>query len=677
VEAGCPIWVCVVARPAFGRGRTAWASRAAKQQQITLPPLETAAAIELARRLLSPAENVPQSALARLADRTLGIPMLLVELVRGLKRDGLVRKAEKGQSWFLATDELERLPDLPLVQWLSSRETESLPPDLLAHARLASVLGVEFSSEEIEGVLQELERGGGAAETQLDAGIGVRRLVESGILARHRGGRVGFRHALLRDTVYQAVPQTQREATHRAAFDYFRRHEQLPEATRLPQMAFHAARSGLKEEAGGLFLALASRTAARHAYLDAELLYKNALENFSATNVDGLITAGQGRGLMRFRLGRYEDALKDFEATIERARQAGNLAAVVAMLLDEGIVLDWMSDWPRSAAVSDEAVALVAAHEELRTPLVSARLLMAQGRTLMRSEKVAESLETLRAAVKVAEPLGDEGYEPYTQSLTMLGWSIALLGRFDEADEATARCLEAFEAHNDMAGIAATLQNRAITSFLTNRIDRVLSDFKRILQIAREYGYAISESTVMRDLGEVYFMIGQPEEAEPYTRRAMELFKKTVGEGSRTESCEAMLVRQKWFAGDMEGASELLKALITRQTEAEAAGRSNALLLPSERVVIDGVALGLRGAPDAEFDELIAKGRALAMQAMDILELMETKALSALRAGRREDGVRLLEAALADAEQNAKLTSDRLRRQIQRATEAPPLAARG
>ena len=39
VEAGCPIWVCVVGRPAFGRGRTAWASRAAKHQQITLPPL--------------------------------------------------------------------------------------------------------------------------------------------------------------------------------------------------------------------------------------------------------------------------------------------------------------------------------------------------------------------------------------------------------------------------------------------------------------------------------------------------------------------------------------------------------------------------------------------------------------------------------------------------------------
>src|SRR5204862_7124404 len=152
------------------------------------------------------------------------------------------------------------------------------------HARLASMLGVEFSADDLEGVLGELERVGAGAETQLDASIGLRRLSESGILVRHRGGRVGFRHALLRDTVYQAVPPPQREAIHRAAFDYFRRQEHLPETSRLPQMAFHAARSGLKEQAGTLYLDLAARTAARHAYLDAELLYKNALDNFPETN---------------------------------------------------------------------------------------------------------------------------------------------------------------------------------------------------------------------------------------------------------------------------------------------------------------------------------------------------------------------------------------------------------
>ena len=42
------------------------------------------------------------------------------------------------------------------------------------------------------------------------------------------------------------------------------------------------------------------------------------------------------------------------------------------------------------------------------------------------------------------------------------------------------------------------------------------------------------------------------------------------------------------------------------------------------------------------------------MQAQDIVELMEMKALSALRGGRRDDGIRLLEEALAEAERNAK-----------------------
>jgi len=442
-------------------------------------------------------------------------------------------------------------------------------------------------------------------------------------------------------------------------------------------MAFHASRSGLKEQAGALYLDLAGRTAARHAYLDAELLYKNAIENFPEANVAGQISAGQGRALMRFRLGRYEDSLKDFTAAIEKAHQANNLAAVAAMLLDEGIVLDWASDWPGSRKVSEEAITLVKAHEELRTPLVNARLLMAEGRSYMRQEKIPEAIDTLRRAVQAAEPLGDEGYEPFTQSLSMVGYSAGILNRFDEAEEAMSRCLEVFEAHGDMVGIAATLQNRAITSFLTNRIDRVLSDFKRISQIAREYGYPMSEATVNRDLGEVYFMIGQPEEAEPYTRRAIDMFKRTIGGGSRAESCEGLLVRLKWVAGDLEAAAELLNVLNARQAAAEAAGQTNALVLPTERVILDAVAHGLRGATDAEFDVLIAKGRELAMQAMDMVELYEMKAVSALRAGRRADGIRLLEEALAEADKNAQLTSDRLRRQLDRATAAAPIAAQG
>ena len=76
-EAGCPIWICVVGRPSFGRGRTDWAGRAAARREITLPALEPAAAAELARRLLlARRERAGDARWRCLAARTEGIPLL-------------------------------------------------------------------------------------------------------------------------------------------------------------------------------------------------------------------------------------------------------------------------------------------------------------------------------------------------------------------------------------------------------------------------------------------------------------------------------------------------------------------------------------------------------------------------------------------------------------------------
>jgi hypothetical protein len=55
---------------------------------------------------------------------------------------------------------------------------------------------------------------------------------------------------------------------------------------------------------------------------------------------------------------------------------------------------------------------------------------------------------------------------------------------------------------------------------------------------------------------------------------------------------------------------------------------------------------------------------------------MEWKALSAVRARRRDEGVALLKETLAEAEKSARLTLDRLRRQLVLAGEVvvPPPA---
>jgi tetratricopeptide (TPR) repeat protein len=674
-EAGTAIWVLVVARPSFGSARTGWAGRAEARHAVTLPALEPAAAAELARRLLQPVETIPARALERLAERTMGVPLLLVELCRGLKRDGVVRKTDKG-TWVLATDELDRLPDLPLVQWLASRETESLSPDLLAHARLAAVLGSEFSADDVDGVIQELERAGILPETPLDASIGVRRLSESGILSRHRGGRVAFRHSLLRDTVYQSVPAAERESIHRAAYEYYRRQDALPDVARLPPMAFHAARSGLKAEAARLFLGLAGRASARHAYLEAELLYRDALANLEEADVLARIEGNRGLGLMRFRLGRQDDALKNFAEALDLTAKVDARAARVALLLDDGILLDWVMDWPKSRARSEEADAMVTADPSLATPTVMPRLYMARGRTQMRQNQFAEALVTFRQAIEAAEKVGDAGYEALTQSMLMMAFAAGNAARYDEADEAIARCIQIQEEHGDMIGAASALQNRCVTSFLTSNVDRFVADMERIIQIAREYGFAMSEAMAVRDLAELTFVLGRMDDALPRARRGREMYLQELGQMSRmTFAAEVQIARIAAYQSDFATAEEITRRVIAGQTEAQASGRNDALFVEGERILLDAVDFFLRGEDDAKFDALVSRGRELQLQAPDIVEVMEWKALSALRGGRRPEGLEFLERALEAAK--GTIAFDRVRRRSESAhaeVAAPRLA---
>ena len=169
-EAAVPLFVCALARPAFAESRGAFGERAAHREEHRLQALVPEFAAELCRRLLAPAENVPAAAIDRLVQRTQGVPLLLVELVRGLKRDGVVRKRMRGDSWFVASDELDKLPDSPLIEWLADRELSTLPAELAAHARLVALLGGEFGAEEVDGIVTQLDAQGMAADFPLDAG---------------------------------------------------------------------------------------------------------------------------------------------------------------------------------------------------------------------------------------------------------------------------------------------------------------------------------------------------------------------------------------------------------------------------------------------------------------------------------------------------------------------------
>jgi hypothetical protein len=554
-EAEAPIWACVLARPSFETGRPNWAERCAERQPIRLGPLSDESASALCRTLLLPAENVPADAIQTLTARTHGIPLLLVELVRALRGAGLIRQNNRTQAWYLATDELNRLPDLPLVEWLATRELESLPPDLAAHARLAAALGPEFRSSEIIGVVQELERGGSAQAFPLDPAVATQRLLANGILIVRRYGQLSFRHALVREAVYKWVPEPLRLAIHEAALRFYRAEGcDLPESERLPLFAFHAARSGHRDEALSAFLTLAERARARHAYLDAELMYTQALEQVSGEGQAVRMSAHRGRGLMRYRLGRYEDSCKDFGTARETARQLKDSSTEIEVLLDEATALDWADEYRRSNELVEKAKALA---ENATTPLIEARLLMGLGRASFRFSRDAEAAQLLDQAAERAEALGDAGYETFVISLLLNGYVLATLGRLAESERAFDRVIPLCAERGDKLHLGAAVGNRFMLWTCRNDKARLIADLEHLLGISREMGNGRMEQQAHFYLGVFQRWLHNFEEAEKHARRAVEIDERRFGEAARPES-RLLLARVLAARGDSAAARAIL-----------------------------------------------------------------------------------------------------------------------
>jgi len=658
-EEHSPIWVCVLSRPSFEAARPSWAERCAERSRVVLGPLAQDGASALCRSLLAPAENVPAAAIQLLVERTQGVPIQIVELVRALKDRGLVRQNSRTGTSYLATDELGVIPDLPLVEWLAARELESLPQDLAAHARLAALLGADFVPEEIAGVLAELERDGGAGSFPLDASVATQWLLTRGVLVERRRDQLTFRHALVRDAVYKSAPESMRRPIHQAAFRFYGDGCLLPPHQRLSRLAFHAAQSGRADVASDCYFALAEQAQSRHAYLDAESMYTRALEQIAPEASPRRLAVFRGRALMRYRLSRYEDACQDFELAREVAHQLGDLESEVEILLDEATALDWADEYRRSKELVERADLMARDHQ---SPLIEARILMGLARSCVRFNSYERAAELYNLAADKAEQLGDAAYETYVISLLHNGYVLASLGRLDESENAFNRVIPLCEQRGDKLHLGAAVGNRFMLWTCRNEEDKLLADLHRLLQICREMGNGRMEQQAHFYLGLFLRWLDELGEAEKHARRAMEIDKTRLGEAARAESA-LLLARVLAAANNAKGARDILDQIQARRALAQERKDKEFEFLPGEQIFFSMVDLATREATENEWELLQA--RALkCLTGQDLLEFLEMRGRAAQRGQARDAAVRAFKAAVALAAQVPNVMLKRLESEL-------------
>ncbi|HEU4383202.1 MAG TPA: protein kinase [Anaeromyxobacteraceae bacterium] len=665
-EGGAPILVLALARPAFRDARPAFGERAARFGSLPLAPLPAGAAADLCRLLLLPAENVPERAVERLVARSQAVPMLLVELVRGLKREGLVRRREEG-AWYLATDELERVPDLPLLDWLAERELSALPEDLAAHARLAALLGDEFTLPEVSGVLAQLEKAGLATPFPHDAQAGTRRLLGAGLLVTHRGDRIGFRSGLLREAVARSLAPPQAVAIHQAAFRYYRGAFALPEALRQPRLARHAEACGEEAEAAAIHLGLAEGQRARQSYLEAEIHYSRALRLLPPAQARSRLLALRGRGLMRYRIGRYQDSIADLSAARDLAAELSDAGAQVECLLDEATALDWMNDYSGSME-RVEAARLLCGPDP--SPLTRGRLRLAEGRGLFRAGRWPEASAALEDAALRGKALGDQGYETLVIALLLLAVVLPNLSRIDEAEAVVAQGLELCQQRGDQLHLGGFLNNRRNLWVARRDLMHALEDVQRFMRTGRELGMVSIEYFGEYNLGELHYQAGQFEAALPHVARAVEIERRHP-EVSPGPVGLLLAARVAAARGDAGEARDRLAEVDEALRRAREEGRPGGELSPSQEVLRAMVDLASRPAspsPDDAWQALLARSRQVSVE-QEPIELQLLRGLSAIRAGRREAGERALRAALRLAASLPNVMEPWVRRELGRLRE--------
>jgi serine/threonine protein kinase len=652
-----PLWVCAFGRPSFADSRPTWGQRAAAAHVERLGPLDMDSAAELARHLLSPATNVPEPVIKRLVERAQAMPLLLIDLVRGLRAEGLVRTQVGGVS-YVATEVIDRLPDSPLVEWIAGRELDQLSSDLAAHARLVSLLSAEITVEEVQGVLLTMDRD--LAEAfPMDARVGIERLKQMRLLVQHRSGRYSFRNAILREAVAKTVGEAQSTPIHRAALAYYRS-EALPDSIRLPRLAWHAAQAGERVLAATTYLGLAESARGWHNYLEADLLYTHALAQLPAGDEDRRLLALKGRGIARYRLGRYADAITDLAQAEELAVKVGDAFTQADVMLDESTALDWLFEWHKSRDLAGLAQELV---RGVNAPALQARVLLAVGRSFHRFNQDREAADLLREAARLAESIGDEGYEVRVSAGLLLGFLLPFLGLLDEAEEQLERTSRLAEAKGDELHLGALWNNRSCLWIARNDRERFMEDNKRVLAFARRMGIANLERNA--NLNCAYFLYWRAEfaAAEPFARRTIEMDARYFRQGGFRPEAAVLLSRILWCQGDQQVAAKLVAEIRSQQIAVRAEAQNELLLLPNDEMLLDMIELVIAHAGSAKWEPLLARARSVA-QGQELIEVLEMAGLAASKRGDLENARRWWKEALHAGESIPNVMGERIAKRL-------------
>jgi len=502
-----PLFVVTLARPDVERGEVGRGRRSATS--LYLEPLPPAVMGQLLDGLVP---GLPEQLRQTILERSEGVPLYTVEMVRMLLGQGVLAQDQGGIRIVGAAGDL-RVPDT--LHSLIAARLDELSPDERRLLQVASVLGKTFRKESLPALIDI------SADRIDELLAGLLRKEVLSLQADPRSpdrGQYGFIQDLIRHVAYETLPRRERRAYHLAVADhleevwghedldivevlahhYLEAHRQSPDAEDAPQVRAraHAALIRAAERAASL----AATDEAQHLYeqaasvapdleAEAQLLEQAGQMGARGNNFDTAAgfyrrsaeifeQAGNADSAARVsaRLGYAEWRLGDIRAAVERMSRAfdalngqeqnESLATIAAELAR---LYFFEGEMPRAAEVIEVALRIA---EDRGLPEVLSEALNTKGLVLEATGHPQEALGLRFHALTVA--LANENHFAALRAYNNCAAGLLDQDRLEEALELSSRGLALARKLGDLSWEINLLGLNVLAQFMLGRWDEVI-----------------------------------------------------------------------------------------------------------------------------------------------------------------------------------------------------------
>ena len=519
-----PILLVCLTRPELLEGRPGWGGGQRNATSVHLEPLSEPEADTLIENLLGHPALTPEIR-ERIRAAANGNPLFVEEMLSMLVDDAIL--VQKDGEW-VATVDLNTVQVPPAISALLGSRLDRLAPDERRVVEAAAVVGEVFDRSAVAALVP------GEARGRLDEHLG--RLLLKDVVRPSPsdvGGGEGlrFRHILLRDAAYDAIPKGERAALHEA----FAGHLQAVLGDRTPEF----------DEFIGYHLEQAHRMRDELGMHD-EHTERLALEAFEHLRASGLRAAERGDPATAASLLRHAIDLREADDP-ERLQIAWVLGSALA---DSGFI-------PESGALLTDTIALAESTGQA-SAAAYATCAMATVRMLSSPEaNVADIKEQAEQAIAVFETAGDERGRG-------LAWSaIAFAQWFEEHVEEARRSVERAITHARAAGDRVTEGELLSLMSACNALGPTplplgIRQSEAILAQARATANRRLEQSVERTVGTMLSLQGAFEQARAMISHSRGLTRE-LGLTIEYWAAAQNAGRNESLAGDPDTAVEILR----------------------------------------------------------------------------------------------------------------------